>query len=87
VLKENNKQMICNKIKFINFRCIVCEEGTYSMLPNSFYCQSCPRHASCPGGNKINVDPGYWRVDEMSSDIIECLYAEACIGGTEATGL
>ena len=38
----------------------------------------------CPGGNIINVTPGYWRLNNKTDEIIYCENLdENCLGGTD----
>jgi len=37
-----------------------------------FECSKCPKYADCPGGNILDLNPGYWRMSNKSSNIIEC---------------
>ena len=41
----------------------------------------CLLNADCPGGDIITVNYGYWRSGFYSTNIIKCLYKDACIGG------
>ena len=68
-------------------RCIQCSEGFYSLEENpqkiyalvgSFECEKCPANSNCPGGDKIIPYEGYWRFDENSTLIIQCLEVSAC---------
>eukprot|EP00163_Fabomonas_tropica_P015400 TRINITY_DN281_c0_g1_i10.p1 TRINITY_DN281_c0_g1~~TRINITY_DN281_c0_g1_i10.p1 ORF type:complete len:3420 (-),score=518.30 TRINITY_DN281_c0_g1_i10:122-10381(-) len=44
-------------------------------------CRPCPTHATCPGGNRIWPDPGFWNRDETSAAVFQCNPPEACLGG------
>ena len=38
----------------------------------------------CPGGNVINLNKGYWRLDNKTDDIYYCSNLdENCLGGTD----
>lgn len=64
--------------------CSICKSSKYSLALGAEACLSCPTVGveSCPGGNVINVSPGYWRKN-TSSDLIEsCSNLPAsCVGG------
>jgi len=54
-----------------------CPVGYYSLghpvLSAPIYeCTKCSSEAECLGGSKISVNPGYWRINDQSYDIIEC---------------
>src|SRR5262249_33670757 len=36
-------------------------------------CFECPEGASCPGGNRLRPEPGYWNHGEDSSYVYKCL--------------
>eukprot|EP00347_Sterkiella_histriomuscorum_P011816 403370990 len=61
--------------------CQICGVGFYSLQQQSNQCYECPSHSECLGEDKINVKKGYWRSGFYSTNIIECLIEEACIGG------
>ena len=43
-------------------------------------CKSCPHNAFCPGGSKLIISLGYWRVSNITYDIIDCHYfSEYCL--------
>eukprot|EP00347_Sterkiella_histriomuscorum_P014799 403359479 len=63
-------------------KCIKCPIGKFSLEFNTSTCSNCPLNAQCPGGNIIDVDNGFWRAKFTSSQIHECLYSPACLGGT-----
>lgn len=33
-------------------------------------CSKCDTHATCPGGDVLQLESGYWRIDDQSSYII-----------------
>jgi len=67
---------------------VICAADYYSLetpkISNPiFECSKCPTHADCPGGNILDLNPGYWRMSNDSSNIIECSNKESnCLGGT-----
>lgn len=46
-------------------------------------CLECPIGAVCPGGNKIYPLSGYWKRNEMSTEVILCYTPEACLAGND----
>jgi len=40
---------------------MVCPLGKYTFETASKECNECMQNANCLGGNKIEVDAGYWR--------------------------
>jgi hypothetical protein len=44
-------------------------------------CKPCPPGATCPGGNRIWPNPGYWSAGEFSGSVIACDPPAACEGG------
>ena len=48
-------------------------------------CAKChPKGVTCPEmSRELIVDPGYWRTDLMSVDILQCPIKSSCIGGNE----
>eukprot|EP00347_Sterkiella_histriomuscorum_P012735 403367418 len=65
--------------------CFICGVGYYSLQPTSNECSECPAHSDCQGEDKISVNKGYWRSSYYSTNIIECLNENACIGGQITT--
>lgn len=61
--------------------CLICPPGKFSLFEDSTECLSCPANSICPGGPIIDVDQGFWRQSAESSEIVECLFGPACIGG------
>jgi hypothetical protein len=63
--------------------CYVCPNGTYSLQSNDKLnvtsCSTCPSHATCYGA-VITIDPGYWRISENASNLLECPISSACLG-------
>ncbi len=37
--------------------------------------------ATCLGGAKVQINPGYWRLNKYSDVIVKCSPAELCVGG------
>lgn len=65
--------------------CFFCEAGKFSASPSENMCQSCPKHARCPGGSLTVLDAGYWR-KSRNSTIFFCETSEKnCQGGENAT--
>ena len=54
-------------------------------MENSTICNNCVEHSTCLGGDVINIQQGYWRSSTNSTNIIECSYSIACIGGSNET--
>ncbi|EAR93729.2 transmembrane protein, putative (macronuclear) [Tetrahymena thermophila SB210] len=71
----------------IFYKCVKCSTGTYSLAyPNLSKpvteCSKCSQYAQCPGGDQINVDEGYWRINDQSDQIIQCINSPSnCLGG------
>ncbi|CAI2365911.1 unnamed protein product [Moneuplotes crassus] len=65
--------------------CIECPQGTYSLEWNSTQCTSCMKNAVCQGGNKIAVNPDYWRSSLNSTDLAKCPLRNICLGGFNET--
>ncbi|EAR95104.2 transmembrane protein, putative (macronuclear) [Tetrahymena thermophila SB210] len=58
--------------------CVVCEQDKYSL--DSKQCYQCPSGAKCKNGI-IFVNEGYWRKQENSSLVIECVNKDQnCVG-------
>ena len=50
---------------------------------NATECKPCVENAKCPGREFIDLDPGYWRLDNRSDILDYCLnLVDNCIGGT-----
>ncbi|EAR94882.2 transmembrane protein, putative (macronuclear) [Tetrahymena thermophila SB210] len=75
----------CNYGEINNFyntytECVVCEQDKYSL--DTQQCYSCPSGAKCKNGI-IYVNQGFWRKDESSPLVIECVNKpQNCIGNT-----
>jgi hypothetical protein len=76
--------------------CVVGQEislstGVCNTCPLNFYslnltssCQKCKTQimSECPGGNVIDVRPGFWRIHNLTDEIEECVnYPDNCLGG------
>jgi hypothetical protein len=48
-------------------------------------CEPCPEGATCPGGNRIWPQNGYWNAGENSGFVERCHPAARCKGGEETT--
>lgn len=62
-------------------RCEYCYPGNVSFSPNDPYCSICPPNAFCPGGSAFSVNPHYWRISEVSSQVLPCPLKPYCLGG------
>ncbi|EWS75596.1 transmembrane protein, putative (macronuclear) [Tetrahymena thermophila SB210] len=75
----------CNYGEIQNFyntytECVVCEQDKYSL--DTQQCYSCPSGAICKNGI-IYVNQGFWRKNESSPLVIECVNKPSnCIGNT-----
>ncbi|EWS71596.1 transmembrane protein, putative (macronuclear) [Tetrahymena thermophila SB210] len=75
----------CNYGEIENFyntftECVVCEQDKYSL--DTQQCYSCPSGAKCKNGI-IYVNQGFWRKDESSPLVVECVNKPSnCIGNT-----
>jgi len=62
-----------------------CLEGSYEVITNtSRDCITCPMNTLCPINTKIEtiqLQPGYWRSNSKSLNIIPCRKKAYCIGG------
>eukprot|EP00347_Sterkiella_histriomuscorum_P005452 403356564 len=65
----------------VQSECSLCSGNTFQFDLNEKTCLECPKNAECPGGREIDVNPGYWRSNFYSSNVMQCLLDEACIGG------
>lgn len=70
-------------------KCTRCPYGFYALKLTSKECESCPENANCPGGNTIDVDDGFWRSDNQSSEILRCRgnSEKACAGGSDGSNI
>ena len=61
--------------------CEQCQANYYSLNINDLQCNPCPDNAFCPGGDQIDVNPNYWRMNN-SINIYECdQSSSSCLGG------
>lgn len=44
-------------------------------------CADCPLEAKCFGLNEVAPNPGYWRLNSLSTNFLKCPNPEACLGG------
>ena len=59
--------------------------GKYSLKENSDICQNCPNYVTCLGGFTLDLESGYWRIDNKSDLIEECFNSKSnCLGGTSS---
>jgi len=74
----------CQKGEIFNEKILFCEsckENYYSLSITDTKCYSCPLNAFCPGGEKIEVEVGFWRL-KNSINIYECSKnLMNCLGG------
>lgn len=78
--------LVGSAIKF----CSLCKAGSYQLLephePDLItQCKSCPDHTICLGGTQLYLQPGFWRKDAQSDEILSCNPKKKCRGGL-ATG-
>ena len=67
--------------------CYSCDKNTYIINENKSLCLDCPKVGAkkCEGGDKIQLESGYWRSSYQSDLIAYCLYApQHCKGGNLA---
>lgn len=62
--------------------CTVCAAGFYALELGATVCNSCPENTDCPGGNTLDMDEGFWRVNEFSSEVLKCPVQKSCLGGS-----
>jgi predicted outer membrane repeat protein len=65
--------------------CFRCGLGTYSFFVTDSACSLCPENAYCPGGNQMDVDSGYWRLSQTSTEILQCPLPSSCLGGANTS--
>ncbi|EAR82108.2 transmembrane protein, putative (macronuclear) [Tetrahymena thermophila SB210] len=70
------------------YQCNYCKSGTYSIIypkledTTVHTCQKCSNNAQCPGGDVIQVNPSYWRINDQDDLLIYCENAPGnCLGG------
>lgn len=44
-------------------------------------CKPCPVNTHCFGRNVVVPKKGYYKISRKSTEPVECLYREACLGG------
>ena len=60
--------------------CSLCSYKTFSYTPNDTSCTDCPQNAVCLGGTKLMLNPGFWRSDNKTINIHECVpFAPSCM--------
>eukprot|EP00727_Mastigamoeba_balamuthi_P005371 m51a1_g14832 hypothetical protein (4244) ;mRNA; f:692485-711070 len=57
---------------------------TVGMYGASDHCKSCPTGATCPGGDRVWPDDGYWNSGEGSGFVTKCRPKSRCLGGRDA---
>lgn len=70
-----------------NSICEVCKPQSFSLFNDSDVCTECFSNVVCEGSNNIQVDPGFWRMYQNSSNIYACYYNKACLGGLNFSSL
>ena len=81
----------CVRGEIINkdLSCSYCNVGTYSLIypmdtkeDSSIFqkCKQCPENAICLGGSSIYPLQNYWRLNENSSKILNCIIPDTCLG-------
>ena len=71
-----NERWICNP----------CDKNMFTLDENSI-CKTCSNEPSvnCSfGGHELFPKPGYWRLDENSSNFFKCPNEDSCLGGSNA---
>ena len=68
-----------------------CDRCSFDEPPLVPACSEVMEHAVSPGGvvtlEMLEIEPGYWRATETSTDILACYNEDACLGGvTGAAG-
>ncbi|EAR93718.2 transmembrane protein, putative (macronuclear) [Tetrahymena thermophila SB210] len=82
-------QVIYHDKLFQIYECSVCPKGQYSLIqPNFkepvFECQKCVQNSDCLGGDVINVNEGFWRENNQTDLILDCINMKSnCLGGTQ----
>lgn len=65
--------------------CYPCPSQSFSVEPTDRECNACPTFALCSGGMHLDLDEGYWRSSELSSEVYLCPIQSACLGGQNST--
>ena len=71
-----------------NFICQECPLNTYSFIRNfndriTDLCKDCSKESfNCFGGSKLTPRKGFWRLNEKSTNFLECPNPTACLGDT-----
>ncbi|KAL4431852.1 hypothetical protein ABPG74_012664 [Tetrahymena malaccensis] len=69
--------------------CSQCLEGFYSLVQSQkckfcIYLDGSTDQTVCPGGSSIQLPPGYWRSDNQSETIVQCINNPSnCIGNRQ----
>ena len=58
--------------------CERCQRSTFSVLPNSTKCSTCPNNANCTGGDIIIPDLNHWHSHSYSTQIHACPRDNIC---------
>ncbi|CDW73872.1 UNKNOWN [Stylonychia lemnae] len=78
-LNASNDQTKSINLEYIYFDFRECQSGEINFNEYS-QCNECLDNAECPGGDIINVLPGFWRSSNISTNILPCIYDKACVG-------
>lgn len=61
--------------------CNPCSTSSYSFNPADSACHPCFPNAECEGRTDVHLHPGYWRSDNLTDELYECLTLDSCLGG------
>lgn len=60
--------------------CSRCSYKTYSYHPDDSSCTDCPQNCVCLGGTQLMLNPGYWRSNNKTTVIHQCVpLAASCL--------
>jgi len=82
--------LICGMLTVVHSTCLSLTHGCVSVLSLGYVgtgtnCHTCPAGGTCPGGNRIWPNAGYWNPSEFSGYVSACDPAERCLGGRFST--
>jgi hypothetical protein len=66
-------------------KCVVCDEGTYTLKSGESQCKECPEGAFCLGGSNLIISSGYWRKSQDTDMVVQCPNTDSCLGGLDST--